>query len=346
MLDVGPAELSALDLALVALAGIGAGVVNALAGGGTLLTFPTLTALGLPAVAANVTNTIALAPGHLGATLAQRRDLAGQRALVLRLVPAALLGGLAGGLLLLLLSERVFRQLVPWLILFAAALLAVQERVRTWLLRRLGAHPHRSHAAAAVPAVFAASIYGGYFGAGLSVIVLAVLGLLIDEPLTRLNATKQAIGFAANAAAAVLFLFSGEVHWPAAVVMAAGAVAGGALGGRLASRVRPTTLRLVVVAAGVVVGVAFLLKGPAQPHPPAPDPAGGYHRGHRSETRAGRRARNGGIRPGARDRRCRRGQGAVAAQDRRSRASSAGAGPAEERISRQRKSDSPVLTGT
>jgi hypothetical protein len=258
---VGPAELSALDLALAALAAVGAGAVNALAGGGTLLTFPTLTALGLPAVAANVTNTIALAPGHLGATLAQRKDLAGQRALVLRLVPAALLGGLAGGLLLLLLSERVFQQLVPWLILFAAALLAVQDRVRAWLLRRLGVRARRSHAAAAVPAVFAASIYGGYFGAGLSVIVLAVLGLLIDDSLTRLNATKQAIGFAANTAAAVLFLFSGEVHWPAAAVMTVGAVVGGALGGRLASRVRPATLRLVVVAVGVVVGLAFLLKG-------------------------------------------------------------------------------------
>lgn len=258
---MGPAELSALDLALATLAAIGAGAVNALAGGGTLITFPTLTALGLPAVAANVTNTIALAPGHLGATLAQRKDLAGQRSRVLRLVPAALLGGLGGGLLLLFTSERVFRQLVPFLILLASLLLAVQEPVRAWLLRRLGTHPHASHEGLAVLPVFAASIYGGYFGAGLSVIVLAALGLLIDDSLTRLNATKQAIGFAANTAAAVLFLFSGQVHWPAAVAMAIGAIAGGVLGGRLAGRVRPATLRLVVVAVGVVVGVAFLLKG-------------------------------------------------------------------------------------
>ena len=254
------AALSALDLALAGLAAVAAGAVNALAGGGTLITFPTLTALGLPAVAANVTNTIALAPGHLGATLAQKRDLAGQRARVRRLLPAALLGGLVGGLLLLFTTEKVFRQLVPFLILLASVLLAVQEPVRKWLLRRLGTH-HASHEALAVLPVFAASIYGGYFGAGLSVIVLAALGLLIDDSLTRLNATKQAIGFAANGAAAVLFLFSGQVHWVAAVVMAAAAVAGGALGGRLAGRVRPSTLRAVVVTVGVVVGVVYLVRG-------------------------------------------------------------------------------------
>lgn len=255
-----PTVLSAADLALAALAAAAAGAVNALAGGGTLITFPTLTALGLPAVAANVTNTIALAPGHLGATLAQTRDLAGQRARVRRLVPAALLGGLVGGLLLLLTSEKVFRQLVPFLILLASALLAVQERVRGWLVRRLGTH-HASHEGLAVLPVFAASIYGGYFGAGLSVIVLAALGLLVDESLTRLNATKQAIGFTANGAAAVLFLFSGQVHWPAVAAMLVAAVAGGWAGGRLAGRVRPATLRLVVVTVGVVVGVVYLVRG-------------------------------------------------------------------------------------
>ena len=255
-----PVTLSATDLALAGLAAVAAGAVNALAGGGTLITFPTLTALGLPAVAANVTNTIALAPGHLGATVAQKRELAGQRARVSRLVPAALLGGLAGGLLLLFTTERVFRHLVPFLILLASALLAVQEPVRRWLLRRLGTH-RGSHEDLAVLPVFAASVYGGYFGAGLSVIVLAALGLVVEDSLTRLNATKQAIGFAANAAAAVLFLFSGQVHWPAALVMLVAAVAGGWLGGRLAGRVRPSTLRAVVVTVGLVVGVVYLVRG-------------------------------------------------------------------------------------
>jgi uncharacterized membrane protein YfcA len=257
---VEPAALSAADLALVALAAVAAGVVNALAGGGTLVTFPTLTALGMPAVAANVTNTIALAPGHLGATLAQRGELTGQRARVRRLVPAALFGGLAGGLLLLFTTEKVFRRLVPFLILLASALLAVQEPLRRCLARRLGTH-HASHEGLAVLPVFAASVYGGYFGAGLSVIVLAALGLAVDDSLTRLNATKQAIGFSANGAAAVLFLFSGQVHWPAATVMLVAAVAGGWLGGRLAGRVRPSTLRAVVVTVGLVVGVVYLVRG-------------------------------------------------------------------------------------
>jgi uncharacterized membrane protein YfcA len=253
--DPGP-----LALAAAAGAAVAAGAVNALAGGGTLITFPTLTALGLPAVDANVTNTIAVAPGHLGATLAQGRDLAGQRRRLLRLVPAALAGGFVGGVLLLSTTERLFRQLVPWLILLASALLAVQEPMRAWLRRRLGRGAHASHEALAAVAVFAAAVYGGYFGAGLSVIVLAALGLLVEDTLTRLNAAKQAIGFAANAAAAALFLFSGHVHWTYAVVMAVGAVAGGAIGGRLAGRVRPATLRAVVVGTGVVVGLLYLVR--------------------------------------------------------------------------------------
>ncbi len=256
-----PTALGPLDLLLAALAAVAAGVINALAGGGTLLTFPTLTALGVPAVAANVTNTIALAPGHLGATMAQQEGLAGQRARLRRLVPAALLGGLVGGLLLLFTSERVFRRLVPFLILLASALLAVQEPVRAWLLRRLGSRDHVSHEALSLLPVFAASIYGGYFGAGLSVIVLAALGLLLDDSLTRLNAAKQAVGFAANAAAALLFLFSGQVLWTVGLVMAAGAIAGGVLGGRLAGRVKPATLRAIVVSVGILVGLAYLWRG-------------------------------------------------------------------------------------
>ncbi|MFN8093300.1 MAG: sulfite exporter TauE/SafE family protein [Vicinamibacteria bacterium] len=252
-----------LELAAAALAAVAAGAVNALAGGGTLITFPALTALGLPAVDANVTNTIAVAPGHLGATLAQRRDLAGQRRRLSRLVPAAALGGLAGGLLLLVTTERVFRHLVPWLILLASLLLAVQEPLRARVLRRLGRGGRVSHEALAALPTFAAAVYGGYFGAGLSVIVLAALGLLLEDTLTRLNAAKQAVGFAANTAAALLFLFSGHVHWTYAAVMAVGAVAGGALGGRLAGRVRPRTLRAVVVTVGVAVSLAYFARGRA-----------------------------------------------------------------------------------
>jgi uncharacterized membrane protein YfcA len=259
---MNPPALGAPDLVVAGLAAVAAGVANALAGGGTLITFPTLTALGLPEVAANVTNTVALAPGHLGATAAQAGNLRGQGRRLRLFLPAGILGGLAGGVLLLQTSERTFRLLVPYLILLASGLVAVQEPLRAWLTRRLAAiGAHGSREALAVLPVFAASIYGGYFGAGLSVIVLAALGLLLDDSLTRLNAVKQAVGFSVNAAAAALFLFSGKVAWTAAAVMVVGAVAGGALGGRLAGRVRPSTLRLVVVAIGVVVGVTYLLRG-------------------------------------------------------------------------------------
>ena len=254
--------MSAVQLVLVTLAAVAAGLVNALAGGGTLITFPTLTAIGIPAVAANVTNTIALAPGHLGATAAQLRDLRGQRRRLRLLVPAALLGGLTGGLLLLITSERVFRHVVPFLILFASVLLAVQDPVRRWLVARLRNSPaHVSHEIWPILPVFAASIYGGYFGAGLSVIVLASLGLLIDDSLTRLNALKQGIGFAANAAAALLFAFSGQVIWPVGLIMAAGAILGGAIGGRLAGRIPASALRWMVVTIGILVSIVYFVRG-------------------------------------------------------------------------------------
>jgi uncharacterized membrane protein YfcA len=265
--------LSPAELALAGLSAVAAGAVNAVAGGGTLISFPTLTALGLPVVAANVTNTLAVAPGALGGLVTARRQLAGQGRRLARLAPTAFLGGLTGGYLLLHTDEALFRRLVPWLILGASALLAAQESLRAWLLRRLAggagdagdaaerAASGRHGEALATLLVFGASIYGGYFGAGLGVIVLAVLGLVLHDSLTRLNASKQAIGFAANLAAALLFAVGGPVHWPAAAVMAVGAIVGGAIGGHLAGRIRASTLRTLVVAIGTIVGLAYLIRG-------------------------------------------------------------------------------------
>lgn len=251
-----------LQYALIALAAVAAGAINALAGGGTLITFPTLTAVGLPAVAANVTNTVALSPGYLGATLAQKAVILEQRQRLWSLLPAAALGGLAGGLLLLNTSEKLFRELVPFLILLASLLLAIQEPLRRWLTARAARRAGRPHreAWAALPLFFAA-IYGGYFGAGLSVIILAVLALTLDDSLTRLNALKQAVAFATNLAAATLFLFSGQVVWSVAAVMAVGALIGGALGGRLAGRIQPATLRKVVVTLGIVIAIIYFIRG-------------------------------------------------------------------------------------
>lgn len=246
---------------LAGLAALAAGAVNALAGGGTLISFPALTALGVPAVAANITNTVALCPGYLAAALAQSRDLRGQGGRLVFFLAAGVLGGVAGGFLLLQTGERAFRALVPYLILLACALLAAQEALRAWLLRRM-AHPEaarRLEALGLLPA-FLASVYGGYFGAGVSVVVLAVLGLVLDDSLRRLNALKQAVAFAINLAAALFFAFAGPVDWPLAAVMAGGAMLGGALGGKLAGRVKPELLRRIVVAAGVAAAAVYWVR--------------------------------------------------------------------------------------
>jgi uncharacterized membrane protein YfcA len=251
-----------LHFVLAGVAAVAAGAVNALAGGGTLITFPMLVALGVPAVASNVTNTVALCPGYLGGTLAQRKDLEGQKSRLWLILPASAIGGVLGGFLLLNTGEKLFRTLVPWLILLASTLLAVQDPVRAWLMRRMGSDQSTAGIEkwSWLP-VGLASVYGGYFGAGLSVIVLSALGLTMHDSLTRLNALKQGVAFAVNVAAALFFLFSGQVVWPLAIVMAAGALLGGILGGKLAGKVKPSTLRWVVVSAGVVVSIVYFVRG-------------------------------------------------------------------------------------
>ena len=253
--------LTAPDFLLVSIAALAAGAVNAIAGGGTLITFPMLTFLGIPAVMANVTNTVALCPGYFGGTLAQMNDLQGQKSRLWLVVPASILGGVLGGFLLLQTGERLFRELVPYLILLASGLLAIQDPVRAWLVRRMGEGHGASLEKLSWLPVGLASVYGGYFGAGLSVIVLSALGLTLDDSLTRLNALKQAVAFTVNIAAAVFFLFSGQVMWSAALVMAIGALIGGVLGGRLASRIKPSALRWTVVIIGVVISIIYFLRG-------------------------------------------------------------------------------------
>jgi uncharacterized membrane protein YfcA len=246
---------------IAGLAALAAGFINALAGGGTLITFPVLMAIGIPAISANITNTVALCPGYLGGTLSQSKDMKGQRKRLFIALPAAILGGFTGGILLLYTGEKLFTNLVPFLIILASILLAVQNPIRVWLARRQqqGFEKNPSELWAFIP-VFLGAIYGGYFGAGLSVIMLAVLGLIMNDNLTRLNAIKQGIAFATNLAAAFFFVFSGKVVWSLAMVMAAGALLGGVLGGRLASKVNPITLRWLVVSIGLFIGIIYLIK--------------------------------------------------------------------------------------
>ena len=250
------------DYLFIVLAALAAGIINALAGGGTLISFPVLIAVGVPSVASNVTNTVALLPGYLGGTFAQWNDIKSQVKRLWLILPASLLGGLLGGVLLVISGEKVFHQIVPYLILLASLLLAVQDPVRAWLVRR--AEKHGSGQVSpfwSILPIGLASVYGGYFGAGLSVIVLAALGLTTDESLTKLNALKQAVSFSVNVAAAVFFIFSGYVVWNVVLVMAVAALIGGWLGGKLAGSIKPATLRWLVVSIGVIVGIVYLVRG-------------------------------------------------------------------------------------
>ena len=246
---------------LAGLAAVGAGLVNALAGGGTLITFPTLIAMGVAPVVSNMTNTVALLPGYIGGIIGQKKELQGQGHRLRLFMPASAIGGLVGALLLRFSSEKLFAQLVPVLILAASGLLALQEPVKAWMTRRAAqtGRKHTSETRAILPVILAA-VYGGYFGAGLSVIILAVLGLVAEDNLTRLNASKQAISLSANTAAAVFFAFSGLVDWGLALVLSAGSLVGGVLGGRLAGRIRPATLRWLVVSIGTAVGIVYLVR--------------------------------------------------------------------------------------
>ena len=253
--------LTGFEYILAALAALAAGAVNAIAGGGTLITFPMLTFLGVPAITANVTNTVALCPGYFGGTIAQWNDVKTQKQRLWLVIPASIVGGVLGGFLLLQTGERLFRELVPYLILLASGLLAIQDPVRAWLLRRMGEHHGARLEKWSWLPVGLASVYGGYFGAGLSVIVLSALGLTMDDSLTRLNALKQAVAFSVNVAAAIFFIFSGEVLWSAALVMAVGALVGGTLGGRLAGRIKPSTLRWTVVSIGVIISIIYFVRG-------------------------------------------------------------------------------------
>ena len=250
--------LSILQYGLIGLAAFAAGFVNALAGGGTLITFPLMTFLGIPPITANVTNTVALCPGYFGATMAQRGLLIDQEKRFWLFIPSALIGGLIGGFLLLKTGERLFTGLIPYLILLASLLLAVGEPIRKWLENRSGAvQKSRFKIVFAGFSILVAAVYGGYFGAGLSVILLAVLALFVKDSITRLNALKQALALSTNVAAAIFFIFSGKVMWVLAAVMAAFALAGGALGGKVAGVINPVILRWIIVFIGIAVAVVY-----------------------------------------------------------------------------------------
>jgi uncharacterized membrane protein YfcA len=251
------------DLLLVGLAGVGAGFINTVVGSGTLITFPTLLALGVPPVLANVSNTIGLAPGSLAGAWAMRPELAGQRARILRLGPLSLVGGVVGAVLLLVLPAEAFTTIVPVLIGIGCLLVLLQPT----LSRRVAARRERLGEPVAGgrggspwlgAGVLGTGVYGGYFGAAQGVLLLGILGIGLDEPLARVNALKNVLAMLVNGVAGVVFIIVSHVDWSVAVVIAVGSVLGAQLGARVGRRLPPTVYRVVIVAVGVAAIVNLL----------------------------------------------------------------------------------------
>jgi len=247
------------EAVLVAVAGFLAGAVNAVAGGGSLISFPALVAVGLPTLDANVTNTTAVWPGYVGSALAYRTELVGQGDRLRSLGLTAALGGVVGSAILLVAPDAVFDAVVPFLVLAGSLLLALQPRIALLVRARaeIDASGHRVQLHAAV---FLAAVYGAYFGGGLGVILLAVLGIFVADHLQRLNGLKSAMSVIINTIALVAFALFGPVDWLAVAIVAPASLLGGYAGARVARRLSPDVLRATVVAFGVVVAVWLFLR--------------------------------------------------------------------------------------
>jgi uncharacterized protein len=248
--------VSASHALFIVLAGVGAGLFNGVAGGGSLISFPVLLAVGYPALTANITNTIGIWPGYLASAAGFRNEIGDQRDRLLRLTPVGLAGGVAGALLLLTTSPATFDRVVPWLVLGAAALFAAQPLLRRALDR--GATPPRARPVLLVAGVFAASVYGGYFGAAMGVMFLAVLGLALPVSLAHTSGLRAVLSMIVNGVAAVVFLVHGGLAWEAVGWLALGSLVGGFVGARVALSLPAPALRVVVVAIGVGTAVKLL----------------------------------------------------------------------------------------
>ena len=251
-----------MPLAVIFFAAVAAGMINSIAGGGTLISFPALLWIGRDPIMANATNTVALWPGSLAGAFGFRRELATMRRWLLLLIAPSLAGGAIGAWLLLRTPSSTFERLVPFLILGATILLAAQEVIT----RRLGAiaraheHPTAGWVAFVLAFQLLVGIYGGYFGAGIGILMLAALGLIGMADLHQMNGLKNLLAICINGVASIWFALSGAVNWTDAALMAVGSIAGGLLGARMARRLGRRFVRGFVVAIGLLMTVAMLLR--------------------------------------------------------------------------------------
>ncbi len=245
----------------VLLAGVAAGTINTVVGSGTLITFPTLVALGVPPVTANVSNTLGLVPGSLSGAIGYRRELRGQRPRLVRLGSASVLGGVSGAVLLLVLPAEAFGRIVPVLIGLGVLLVLLQPAISRRVAARAASRgvERPEHGAAWVwVLVYLTGVYGGYFGAAQGVLLMAVLGIGLSETMQRNNATKNVLALLVNLVAAVLFVLVADINWSVAGLIAVGSVVGGQLGATVGRRLPPWALRAVIVVVGVAALTQFL----------------------------------------------------------------------------------------
>jgi uncharacterized membrane protein YfcA len=238
-------------------AGIAAGTINTVVGSGTLVTFPVLLTFGYAPVVANVSNTVGLVPGSASGAWGYRQELAGQRRRAQPLVAASLLGGVVGSILLLTLPASAFKRIVPAFIVIALALIVFQSRLSRALRVRRSSGGETA-GAVATGAVFCSGVYGGYFGAAQGILLLAILGLSVEDDLQRINALKVVLAGLVNLVAGVVFVFAAHVAWGAAGLIAVGSILGGVLGARYGRRLPPVALRAVIVAVGIVAIVRLV----------------------------------------------------------------------------------------
>ena len=248
--------MTPLQALLVVLAGVAAGTINTVVGSGSLITFPTLLAVGYPPVLANVSNCLGMVPGGVTGVLGYRRELAGQRARLVRLGVASALGGTLGAALLLVLPAAVFKAVVPVLVLLGCVLVVLQPVIVARLHRRPGAPPHGGPLTWVL--VGLTGVYGGYFGAAQGVLLVAVLGLTLDETLQRVNAAKNLLALIVNGIAGAFFVLVTDVSWLAAGLLAVGTALGGVVGSTVGRRLPDPLLRGVIVVVGIVAVVTLL----------------------------------------------------------------------------------------
>lgn len=249
--------MSLVEGILIAVAGMAAGTINTVVGSGTLITFPVLLAFGYAPVTANVSNTIGLVPGSISGAIGYRRELVGQRERVIRLGAMSMLGGATGAALLLVLPASTFKDVVPVFIAAALLLTLLQPRLRRQLSAR-GEHP-QSRGILIGLAVYAAGVYGGYFGAAQGILLLAILGVSLPQSLHRSNALKNVLAGLVNGVAGVYFVVATHVEWAPAAIIAASSIVGAQIGARYGRRLPPDVLRGLVVLVGIAAIIGLLL---------------------------------------------------------------------------------------